>query len=48
VVTYQILAIYHKTYNRGPFTKPSLRGRRSLLQELLSYAYTVSNRQRKW
>jgi len=43
VVTYQVLAVHHKTCNRGPFKKPSLRGGRSLLQES-SFEYPVSNR----
>jgi len=30
VVTFQVLAVCHKTCSRGPFKKPSLSGRRSL------------------
>jgi hypothetical protein len=47
-VTSRVLAVRHKTHDKGPFKKRSLRGRRSLLQESLIYEYPVRNWQRKW
>jgi len=37
-----VLSVRHKTHNTGPFTKPSVRGGRSLLEEYLSSEYPVS------
>ena len=38
----QVLAVFHKTHNRGPSKKPSLRSGRIFLKESLSFEYLLA------